>query len=637
VQSAKADFPTFQRRVSTRRKSGFGPVDPAWAEPPPAGSPPAIVPRRPNGHIVALAIDIDAIDRTILNQPETHVSETEEVTQNTGFADLGLAPELLAALEVLGYEEPTPIQVEAIPILLAGSDVVGRAATGTGKTAAFALPLVQRIDPDGGVQALILAPTRELAVQVAEATHRYGSRRGVRVLAVYGGQAIDRQLRELRRGVHVVVGTPGRILDHIRRRSLDLSGVNYVVLDEADEMLDMGFIEDIDTILEETPESRQTALFSATFPPRIQELAERHMRDPQRIVVRQEKLETPLVRQVAYVVPRPYKLEALTRILDLEAPTSAILFCRTRTEVDELTEALQVRGYRPEALHGGLNQAQRDRVMKKFRDGTADLLIATDVAARGLDVEHVSHVINYDIPQTPEVYVHRIGRTGRAGREGTAITLAQPREQFLLRGIEREVRQPIERAQVPTAADLRARRVELLRSAIVETLEGEDFERYREVVQPLMEQFEPVDVAAAAAKLAADATRGEEPEAEIDIPQWDERRPPRDRDRDGPRDDGRGPRGRRDRVDGPRRGRGGEPMTRLFLGVGRRRGIRPGDVVGAIAGEARIPGEAIGAIEIADQFTIVEVASQFADQVLSAMRNATIKGRPVSVRLAKES
>lgn len=567
--------------------------------------------------------------------------QTETETQPTGFADLGLAPEVLAALEQLGYEEPTPIQVEAIPILLTGKDVVGRAATGTGKTAAFALPLVQNIDPDGGVQALILAPTRELAVQVAEATHRYGSRRGVRVLAVYGGQAIDRQLRELRRGVHVVVGTPGRILDHIRRRSLDLSGVCYVVLDEADEMLDMGFIEDIDAILEETPASRQTALFSATFPPRIQELAERHMRDPQRITVKQEKLETPLVRQVAYVVPRPYKLEALTRILDLEAPTSAILFCRTRTEVDELTEALQVRGYRPEALHGGLNQAQRDRVMKKFRDGTADLLIATDVAARGLDVEHVSHVINYDIPQTPEVYVHRIGRTGRAGREGTAITLAQPREQFLLRGIEREVRQPIERARVPTAADLRARRVELLRAAIVETLEEGDWERYRdEVILPLTDQFDAVDLAAAAAKMAADATRGEEPEAEIDIPQWEDRGP---RDR-GPREDARGPRGRRDRFEGgpggggPRRhARTGEPMTRLFLGVGRRRGIRPGDVVGAIAGEARIPGEAIGAIEIADQFTIVEVAQQYSDQVLSAMRNATIKGRPVSVRPARES
>ncbi|HEX2204686.1 MAG TPA: DEAD/DEAH box helicase, partial [Longimicrobium sp.] len=437
------------------------------------------------------------------------------------FAGLGLDPEVLAALEALGYEEPTPIQTETIPILLSGSDVIGRAATGTGKTAAFALPLVQRVDADGrGVQALVLAPTRELAMQVAEATHRYGSRRGVRVLAVYGGQAFDRQLRELRRGVHVVVGTPGRILDHIRRGTLDLSAVQYVVLDEADEMLDMGFIEDIDAILTETPAARQTALFSATFPPRIAELAERHMREPKRITVRQQQLETPLVRQVAYVVPRPYKLEALTRILDVEAPQSAILFCRTRTEVDELTEALGVRGYRPEALHGGLTQVQRDRVMKRFREGTADLLIATDVAARGLDVEHVSHVVNYDIPQTPEVYVHRIGRTGRAGREGTAVTLVQPREQFLLRGIERMVGRPIERARVPTIADLRARRLELLRTAIRETLDGEEYEAYREAVAPLAEHFDPIDIAAAAAKLAADATRGEEPESEIDIPQW---------------------------------------------------------------------------------------------------------------------
>jgi ATP-dependent RNA helicase DeaD len=435
-------------------------------------------------------------------------------------------------------------------------------------------------------------------------------------------------------------------MDHMRRGTLDLSTTRTIVLDEADQMLDMGFIEDIDTILEETPGTRQTALFSATFPPRIQELADRHMREPARVTVRQDRLETPLVRQVAYVVPRPYKLEALTRILDLEAPTSAILFCRTRNEVDELTEALQVRGYRPEALHGGLNQAQRDRVMKKFRDGTADLLIATDVAARGLDVEHVSHVINYDIPQTPEVYVHRIGRTGRAGREGTAVTLAQPREQFLLRGIEREVGRPIERARVPTVADLRARRLELLRAAIVETLEGEDYEIYREALAPLADEWDPVDLAAAAAKLAADATRGEEPDSEVEIPQWEDRPPPRRDGRDG--DDRRGPRGRRDHFEGgppprgprgegpPRHRRTGAPMTRLFVGVGRRRGIRPGDIVGALAGEARIPGEGIGAIEIADQFTIVEVADQYADQVLDAMRNATIKGRPVSVRRARD-
>ncbi|HEX5725303.1 MAG TPA: DEAD/DEAH box helicase [Longimicrobiaceae bacterium] len=563
---------------------------------------------------------------------------TEAEAPVASFAALGLAEDVLSTLDALGYEEPTPIQVHAIPLLLAGRDVLGRAATGTGKTAAFALPLVQRVDADRrGVQALIMTPTRELAVQVAEATHRYGSRLGVSVLAVYGGQAIDRQLRELRRGVNVVVGTPGRLLDHLRRGSLDLSTVGYLVLDEADEMLDMGFIEDIEAILEATPAERQTALFSATFPPRIAELAGRHMRDPARVTVEAQKLETPLVRQVAYTVPRPYKLEALGRILDLEAPQSAIVFCRTRNEVDELTEALGVRGYRPEALHGGLNQVQRDRVMKRFREGTADLLIATDVAARGLDVEHVSHVVNYDIPQTPEAYVHRIGRTGRAGREGTAVTLVQPRELFLLRAIERLVGRRIEQARVPTAADLRARRLELLRTAIHETLVEEEFEPYLEAVRALAEQFDPLEVAAAAAKLAADATRGEEPESEIEIPQWEQR--DRERPARGDRGEGRGPRGRQDRYDGGggRRGeRGGGGMTRLFIGVGRRRGIRPGDIVGAIAGEAQIPGGSIGAIEIADQFTLVEVPEEHAEQVIRALSRATIKGRPAPVRRARD-
>jgi ATP-dependent RNA helicase DeaD len=572
---------------------------------------------------------------------ETALSEEEAVdvaAENDAptFAGLGLSAEVLAALEALGYEEPTPIQTEAIPVLMEGRDVIGRAATGTGKTAAFALPLVEKVEPDvRGVQGLVLAPTRELAVQVAEAVHKYGARRGISVLAVYGGQAIDRQFRELRRGVSVVVGTPGRILDHIRRGTLQLGSVRYLVLDEADEMLDMGFIEDIDAILEETPAERQTALFSATFPPRIAELSQRHMRDPARITVRAPQLETPLVRQVAYTVARPYKLEALGRILDVEAPTSAIIFCRTRNEVDELTEALTVRGYHPEALHGGLNQAQRDRVMKRFRDGSADLLIATDVAARGLDVEHVSHVVNFDIPQTPEVYVHRIGRTGRAGREGTAVTLVQPRELGLLRAIERLVRQPIEQARVPTIADLRTRRLELLRSAILETLEEDEFDRYLEVVQSLSEQHDPLHVAAAAAKMAADATRGEEPEEGEDIPQFEPRRG--QGGWDGGDRESRGPRGRQDRTEVPRRGRrsGGE-MTRLFLSVGRRRGIKPGDIVGAITGEAKIPGDAIGAIEIADQFSLVEIAEQFAEQVIRAMGRATIKGKPVGIRRARD-
>jgi ATP-dependent RNA helicase DeaD len=556
-------------------------------------------------------------------------------TNTPGFAELGLGAEVLAVLDELGYEEPTPVQVAAIPLLLGGRDVIGSAATGTGKTAAFALPIVQRLDLTGkGVRALIMAPTRELAVQVAEAVHRYGKKRGVSVVPIYGGQPIDRQLSALRRGVQVVVGTPGRLLDHIRRGSLDLSTARYVVLDEADEMLDMGFLEDIEAILAETPDERQTALFSATFPPRIRQLAERHLRNPERIAVKPSVLDTPLVRQVAYVVPRPYKLEALGRILDLEAPTSAIIFCRTRTEVDELTESLAVRGYRPEALHGGLNQAQRDRVMGKFREGVADLLIATDVAARGLDVEHVSHVINYDIPQSPEVYVHRIGRTGRAGREGTAVTLVQPREHRLLKGIERVVRQRIEPARIPTVADLRARRMELMRAELHEILLSGELDGYRGAVESLAEEFDPLDIAAAAAKLAVEARRAIERDDERDIPHWE----PSREEQGGP--DPRGPRGRKDRAEGPpSSGRGRPPsgdMTRLYVGMGRRRGLRPGDLVGAITGEAGIPSRAIGAIEIADQFSIVEVAGEHAERVIDALSHASIKGRKVGVRRARD-
>jgi ATP-dependent RNA helicase DeaD len=562
------------------------------------------------------------------------MSEDAEIPQPNVFAELGLQPEIVTALDALGYEEPTPIQQRAIPLLLSGRDVIGRAATGTGKTAAFALPLVQRIDTRAHhVQALVMAPTRELAVQVAEATQKYGQRLGVRVLAVYGGQDISRQLRELRRGVHVIVGTPGRLLDHIRRGSLDLSATAYVVLDEADEMLDMGFIEDIEAILESLPEERQTALFSATFPPRIQDLARKALKEPERVVIEREKLDTPLVRQVAYLVNRAHKLEALARILDVEAPTSAIVFCRTRTEVDELTEALAVRGHNPEALHGGLAQAQRDRVMGKFRQGTADILIATDVAARGLDVEHVSHVINYDIPQTPEVYVHRIGRTGRAGREGTAVTLVVPREKFLLRAIERTTGQPIEHARVPRPAEVRARRRERLRDAIRGVLTaGDELEPFREVVRALAEEFDPLEVAAAAARVAAETRGTEEMQDETEIPDID----PRERDYGAPREPRRGEGGRAAaRGGGTRRGPGAGKAT-LYIGIGRRRGVRPADIVGAIAGEANVPGDRIGAIEITDQFTLVDVDEGDADRIVQVLSGASIRGRQVPVRRSRE-
>jgi ATP-dependent RNA helicase DeaD len=560
-------------------------------------------------------------------------SAREEV--NPTFEALGLSEPLVRTLQALGYEEPTPIQVQAVPILLDGRDVLGSAATGTGKTAAFALPMVERVEAEGrAVRALVLAPTRELAVQVSEAVHRYGRYRGIGVLPVYGGQPIERQISGLRRGVHVVVGTPGRLLDHIRRGTLKLDTVRYVVLDEADEMLDMGFIEDIEAILEKTPSDRQTALFSATFPPRIAELARRHLRDPVRVMVQPAELETPLVRQVAYTVPRQHKLEALGRILDAEAPSSAIIFCRTRNEVDELTESLAIRGYRPEALHGGLSQPQRDRVMGRFREGVADLLIATDVAARGLDVEHVSHVVNYDIPQTPEVYVHRIGRTGRAGREGTAITLVQPREHRLLKGIERQIRQRIEPARIPTVADLRARRMDLVRASLREMLIAGEYEGFRGAVESLAEEFDVMDIAAAAVRMAADAQRGADDGEERDLPHFE------------PRDEGggsrttRGPRGRREREEtprGPRTRRGAQgPMVRLYISIGRRRGLRPADLVGAMSNEANIPGGAIGAIEIADQFSLVEVPESLADHVIRAMSETRIKGRSFSIRRERD-
>ena len=359
--------------------------------------------------------------------------DDESGTAAPGFEALGLRDELLTALVALGYEEPTPIQRAAIPHLLAGDDLLGQAATGTGKTAAFALPLLHRLTEElrsrSGPVGLILVPTRELAMQVSEATYKYGHGLGARVVPIYGGQHIGRQLDALRRGADIVVASPGRALDHIRRGTLKLDGIQVVVLDEADEMLDMGFAEDIEAILAETPASRQTILFSATLPPRIDAIARRHLRNPVRIQIEAAARETgtaPLVRQSAYVVPRFHKPAALGRILDVEAPTAAIVFCRTRGEVDQLTETLNGRGYRAEALHGGMDQDQRDRVMGRLRNGTAELLVATDVAARGLDIDHLTHVVNYEVPSDADAYVHRIGRVGRAGREGTATTCSVP-------------------------------------------------------------------------------------------------------------------------------------------------------------------------------------------------------------------
>lgn len=530
-----------------------------------------------------------------------------------GFESFGLQEPILRAIGELGYEEPTPIQAKTIARMMHGDDVIAQAQTGTGKTAAFALPIIDRMDVSQRLpQALVLTPTRELAVQVAEAFHSYGKYAGVTVLPVYGGQPIDRQLRVLNRGVHVVVGTPGRLLDHIERGTLQLDHVRTVVLDEADEMLAMGFIEDIEAILKETPAERQTALFSATIPRQIAELARRYMREPQRITVEAAHMTVPQIRQVYYEVGARDKFEVLCRVLDFEQATSAIIFCRTKSEVDSLGERLIARAFPAETLHGDLSQAQRDRVMGRFRSGQVELLVATDVAARGLDIEHVSHVINYDLPLDPEVYVHRIGRTGRAGRSGSAITLVTPRERRLLRAIERMTGAPIQRMRLPTIADVIARRRESFKETLRETIEQGSLDQYQILAEELGEEYSPTDLAAAAFKLLLgepqDESRDHLAEAEPD--RFEEERPRRQR------------RERRDRSYGPERG-----MARLYLGVGRDDGVRPADIVGAIANEAGIPGRAIGAIELFERFAFVEVPSQQAEKVLRALKRTTIRGR----------
>jgi ATP-dependent RNA helicase DeaD len=557
------------------------------------------------------------------------------------FASLGLAPALVAAATALGYEEPTPIQREAIPILLGGKDVLGQAATGTGKTAAFALPMLQRITeegvPRGRTNALVLVPTRELAMQVAEAIHKYARGLDLCVVPLYGGAAMDLQIRALKRGADVVVATPGRALDHLQRRTLKLDQVHVLVLDEADEMLDMGFAEDIEALLNATPPERQTALFAATMPPRIAAIAERHLREPARVTIEREKVAAgtvPRVRQVAFLVTRAHKPLALGRVLDMESPTSAIVFCRTRLEVDGLVETLNAHGYRAEALHGGMVQRQRDRVMAQFRAAKTDLLVATDVAARGLDIAHLSHVVNYDVPSSPEVYVHRIGRTGRVGRAGVAITLAEPREHRQLRNIEAFTRQKIEVTSVPTVADLRSRRLDVTRAALRERLLAGGSEDVRVVVESLAAEFDLVEIASAAVKMALVLEEGEAGRSEEEIPvvnlksdaaRLEGRKGPHPRDAKGPRPT------HDTRTTASGMPKAGGKTTRLYIAAGRQAGVRPADLVGAIAGEAGVGSHVIGSIEIGDRFSIVEVPTALATRILFALRATKIRGRKVTV------
>jgi ATP-dependent RNA helicase DeaD len=561
-----------------------------------------------------------AAEPAVVEEPAVIVDDAKT------FQKLGLSAELLKSVTAVGYEEPTPIQEMVIPVLLEGRDIIAQAQTGSGKTAAFGLPIIETINPrDRFVQALVLAPTRELAIQVAEALHKYGRHKEVETLPIYGGQPYERQFRGLQRGPQIVVGTPGRVMDHMRRETLNLDHLKFFVLDEADEMLDMGFVEDIEWILQQVPESRQTALFSATMPPRIADLAATHLKNPSRLTVPGKQMTVPETHQVFYEVPRARKTDALTRILDAETPPLSMIFARTKLGVDELGEALLARGYQVETLHGDLSQAQRDRVMRRFRTGQADILIATDVAARGLDIPNVTHVINFDIPESSEAYVHRIGRTGRAGKKGEAITLVTPRETRWLRQIERVTKAKIEGRRLPTAADVAERRLEVLKQQVLEVMNDESaLAYYNAVVDDLAEEHDATQVAAALLKLYADETgRGAPAEPQADdialvaqpMPQRQDRFESRPRDDRGPRRDG-------DNV-------------RLFVNIGRNLGVRPQDIVGAIANEAGIPGRSIGAIDIFDGYSFVEVPASMADRVIDALVRSGIKGRPVNAEIAR--
>lgn len=558
----------------------------------------------------------------------------EVMTQS--FQELGLDPILLETLEQIGYTEPTPIQHEAIPHLLAGRDVLGQAQTGTGKTAAFTLPTLQQLNDDP-VQVLILNPTRELAIQNAEAVYRYGHKIGLRVLPIYGGQSYDRQIRRLKKGVHVVVGTPGRTLDLIKQGALKLSNVRFLILDEADEMLKMGFIEDIEQIINATDASqRQTILFSATFSSEIRRIAKKYMRDAVHIKIESEQLTGDTINQRHYAVKDSDKINALSRILEVENPHSVLIFARTKVGCAELAEQLMLQGWPAVAIHGDLSQQERERIVGRFRSGESKILVATDVMARGVDIPDVSHVINYDLPQLAIEYVHRIGRTGRAGRTGEAITLVTPRQRHALKIIERYIENPIQRATLPTREQVLEIREQQFTTRLVEQIEASD-DSYDDLLNQLAEMGYSTEQVAMALIGILRQQEAKESLAEIsDVSTKAKSR----RDRNGDRNNRSN---RRDRSDGDnsnsrsrRKRRGGkeEGMVRLIMPVGKSNGVRPGDVVYKIASNAQIPGHVIGQIDIQNNKTFVDVPEEHVDAVLKNGKNATIKGQSMKLKLA---
>lgn len=536
----------------------------------------------------------------------TETIQTENTQEITSFEDLHLDRKILAALKDMGFEEPSPIQKGAIPLALEGEDLIGQAQTGTGKTAAFGIPIIQKInEKDRHIQALVMSPTRELCIQVADEISKIGRTKRVRVLPVYGGQPIERQIRSLKRGIQVIIGTPGRLLDHIRRGTIDLEYVNFLVLDEADEMLDMGFVDDMENIIKNVPPERQTMLFSATMPRPILSISKKYMRAPKMVAIHKEVVTAPTIDQYYYETRD--KVDGLCRILDTTDDCKMIIFCRTKKGVDELVIALATRGYEAEGLHGDLSQNQRDRVMKKFRSGQVDILVATDVAARGLDIDNITHVVNFDVPSDSESYVHRIGRTGRAGNSGVALTFITPREFRQLKLIERSIKTKILRGTLPTDASVLERQREQIVSKMQTILEQDRYQDYLPIVETLEKDYDIQDIAAAALKFMQEGAKAlEEPEEEGES------------------------------LPDSLANTGAKPgMVRLFINIGRSSRVTVRDIVQSIAIEAEIPARSIGRISIYDKFSFVEVPMEYAEKVLGVMHRNTIRGCRVNMEPAK--
>jgi ATP-dependent RNA helicase DeaD len=586
---------------------------------------------------------------------------TEENNPQPTFSELNLIPPVLKVLDEVGYESPTPIQAQIIPYVLDGRDVLGQAQTGTGKTAAFALPILSRIDlSEHEPQVLVLAPTRELAIQVAEAFQKYAHHmKGFHVLPIYGGQDYGIQLRQLKRGTHVVVGTPGRVMDHMRRGTLKLDSLKTLVLDEADEMLRMGFIDDVKWVLEQTPPTRQIALFSATMPPVIRKIAEKHLNNPEQISIKGKTTTAVTIRQRYWTVSGRNKMDVLTRILEAEPFDGMLIFVRTKTATVEVAEKLEARGYAAAALNGDIAQKQREQVVNRLKKGHLDIVVATDVAARGLDVDRISHVINYDVPHDTESYVHRIGRTGRAGRSGEAILFVAPREQRMLSSIERATRQKIEKLEMPTTEDINDKRIADFKQRITDTLAEEDMAMFSQIVEQYTQEHNipAIEVSAALARMV----QGDKPLLVNHAPRMEEREPRREPRRESRRESGREPRRDRERPPAPRSesraprsegGEGNEPprraprsvpmmdesnipkpdrgMERYRLEVGESHGVKPGNIVGAIANEIGIEGEFISRINIQENYSTVDLPEGMPKAIFNTLKKVRVSGQELN-------